>query len=291
MDSPSSQTASRFGGAIGAALLMAVLFALVLGVYGAVYIDAFRPTTTLPAPAIVATSPTTAPSVVAAPSVAPAPQPALKSVAIPPPPTLTQVNPAASRNAPAPVEAIKPPYWVEYGAYRGVLYAAKLVERLGATGIKAEIKRVRGATGRVYFSVRSAATTDRAGAAAGAKTATARLGIVPLIHRGNGAAWAQPIVAKLPASRPAADVAGAYWVQFGAYDLRGYAVALRDRLHRAGMDVTIVERHAPGHARYLVRSGVPLQRDTARSMAAHAESTVGIMPLVGRAPHAFHSAA
>jgi hypothetical protein len=39
VDIPSSQTTSRFGGAVGAALLMAVLFALVLGVYGSVTFD------------------------------------------------------------------------------------------------------------------------------------------------------------------------------------------------------------------------------------------------------------
>jgi len=284
VDSPSSQTTSRFGGAVGPALLMAVLFALVLGVYGAVYIDAFRPATMQPRlPA------TAMPSVTASP-VTPAAQPPSRSVAIPLAPTPAHSNAAADRSTPAPAEAIEPPYWVEYGAYRGVFYAAKLVERLDAAGLKAEIKRVRGAAGRVYFSVRSASTTDRAGAAASAKIAAARTGIVPLVHRGDGAALARPIMAKLAAHTPAARADGSYWVQFGAYDLRGYAVALRDRLQRAGVNAALVERHIRGHARYLVRSAAPLQRANARSMAARAGSALGITPLVGQAWRASHSA-
>lgn len=256
MDNP-SETTSRSGGIVGAALLMAVLFALVLGVYGAVSIDTFRPARMQP----------TVPSMA---TVSPPPAPA---VAIPP----DQVNPTAGRT----FEAAKPAYWVEYGAYRGSFYAEKLVERLGTVGLKAEIKRVRGAGGALYYSVRSSGTGDGSNADASLKRAT-RLGITPLLHRGNNPAVAQPVVAKIAPA--AVSQAANYWVQFGAYDARHYATALRDQLHGSGIDATIIERHKPGYARYLVRTPSSLGRDEARSLAARGQSILDIQPLVGQAP-------
>ncbi|HEV2263157.1 MAG TPA: SPOR domain-containing protein [Stellaceae bacterium] len=260
MDNP-SETTPRSGGIIGAALLMAVLFALVLGVYGAVSIDTFRPARMQP----------TAPPAPSTATVSPSPAPA---VAIPP----GQVNPAAGRT----FEAAKPAYWVEYGAYRGSFYAHKLVERLGAIGLKAEIVRVRGAGGALYYSVHSNATGDRSNADANAKLA-AQLGIAPLLHRGDNPAVARPVVAKI-AAPAATSPAAHYWVQFGAYNTPRYATALRDQLHRSGIDVTILERHQPGYARYLVRTRSSLGRDQAHGLAARGQSILGIQPLVGQAP-------
>jgi len=258
-----SETAPRSGGILGAVLLMAVLFALVLGVYGAVSIDTFGPAriqhTASPTP-----SPTPAP---AAATVSP---PLASTIAIPP----DQVNPTADRT----LEAAKPAYWVEYGAYRGSFYAQKLIERLGVIGLKAEIKRVRGAGSELYYSVRSAAA-DRNTADANAKLA-AQLGIAPLLHHGGSPDVGQPVVAKIG---PAASGAR-YWVQFGAYNAAHYAIALRDQLHRSGIDVTIVERHQPGYARYLVRTPPSLGVDEAHSLAGRGQSILGILPLVGQAP-------
>ena len=260
-----SETTSRSGGIVGAVLLMAVLFALVLGVYGAVSIDTFRParmqqttspaSSTAPAPPIAAVSPAPAPT-----------------VAIPP----DQVNPAAGRT----FEAAKPAYWLEYGAYRGSFYAQKLVERLGRVGLKAEIRRVPGAGGALFYSVRSSAPVDRSNANAAAKLA-AQLGIAPLLHRGDRSAVAQPVVAKVEA---AAAPAAHYWVQFGAYNTPHYAMALRDQLRRSGIDATILERHQPGFARYMVRTPASLGRGEAHSLAARSQSVFGIQPLVGQAP-------
>lgn len=263
MDNP-SETTPRSGGIVGAVLLMAVLFALVLGVYGAVSIDTFGP-----ARMQRITSP--APSPTPAPSAATASPPPASTIAIPP----DQVNPTAGRT----FEAAKPNYWVEYGAYRGSFYAQKLVERLGTVGIKAEIKQVRGAGNKLYYSVRSTAVGDRTTADANTKSA-AQLGIAPLLHRGGSPGEAQPVVAKI---EPAASAAH-YWVQFGAYNTPHYAIALRDRLHRSGIDATIVERHQPGYARYLVRTRPSLGRDEARSLAARGQSALGIQPLVGQTP-------
>ena len=256
MDNP-SETTPRSGGIVGAALLMAVLFALVLGVYGAVSFDTFRPARMQPT---VSPAPPTA--TVTAP---PAP-----AVAIPP----DQINPAAGRT----FEAAKPAYWVEYGAYHGSFYAQKLVERLGTIGLKAEIKRVPGAGGEIYYSVRSNATIDRINANANVKLA-AQLGIAPLLHRGNNPAAAQPVVAKIEPAAPAAH----YWVQFGAYNTPHYAIALRDQLHRSGIETTIIERHQPGYARYLVRTPSSFGRDEAQSVAARGQSILGTQPLVGQA--------
>ena len=262
VDNP-SETAPRSGGIVGAILLMAVLFVLVLGVYGAVSIDAFGPArmqhTTAPAPSTAST-----------PSVAAEPPSSPPTVAIP-----EQVNPTAGRT----FEAAKPAYWVEYGAYRGSFYAEKLVERLGTVGIKAEIKQVHGAGGELYYSVRSAAAGDRSTADAATKLAV-QLGIVPLLHRGGNPGAAQPAVAKI---EPAASAAH-YWVQFGAYNTPHYAIALRDRLHQSGIDATIVERHQPGYARYLVRTPSSLSRDEAQSLSARGQSALGVQPLVGQAP-------
>lgn len=284
MDNP-SETTSRFGGPLGAALLMAVLFALVLGIYGAVYIDAFKPARLQPA-STTAPVPTPPPPAIAmapqSPS-APSPQIPPNSAANLPPRVLAQINPMAGRSTPAPVEAAKPPYWVEYGAYRGTFYAEKLVERLGASGIQTEINRVRGPGGRWYFSVRSFATTDRTNAQISAHQA-ARLGIAPLIHRGEARADVQPIVAKAVSPAPR-QVAGQYWVQFGAYNVHAYAVALRDRLRRGGLEVTILKRDRPGYARYLVRTAIPLGNGEAKDLATHSQSMLsGVSPLVGCAP-------
>lgn len=305
MDSPSSQSTSRFGGPVGAALLVAVLFAIALGVYGAVYMDAFRPTSmqstpqvasapvpATPAPAVptavppeVSVMPRAPVAVVNPPTVlaAPVPQAGPRIVTIPPA-DLTQINPAASRSTPAPIEAAKPPYWVEYGAYDGPRYARQLVGRLAAAGISAEIKQVHGLGGRRYYSVRSTATADRANAEGNIRLAAARIGIAPLLHRGGGAALAQPIAMKPLPDQPSASRTK-YWVQFGAYNGTGYAIALRDRLSRAGVNVFIVKRTLPGQAHYLVRSPSSLGRDEARSLAARGQSLLGIKPLVGQAPN------
>lgn len=264
MDNP-SEIAPRTGGIVGAALLMAVLFALVLGVYGAVSIDTFRP-------ARMQRTTSAAPPTSPAPSTATvSPPPA--AVAIPP----DQINPAAGRA----FEEAKAAYWIEYGAYRGSFYAQKLVGRLSTIGLKAEIKRARGVGGALYYSVRSNATVDRTTADANAKLA-AQLDITPLLHRGNNPAAVQPVVAKIESAPSAAH----YWVQFGAYNARHYAVALRDQLHRRGIDATILERHQPGYARYLVRTSPSLGYDEARALAARGQSIFDLQPLVGQAPGA-----
>jgi cell division protein FtsN len=273
VDNSSFQTTSRFGGPVGAVLLVAVLFVLVLGVYGAVYLNALRPTpmqsTTAPVPGI---------------ATAPMPHTVPPSVAIPVKPNLAQVNPAASPNVPVPIEAAKPRYWVEYGAYDRPFYAIKLVTRLAAIGIKAEIKRLPGAGSRLYYSVRSATLTDRTGADHDLALATGRIGIAPLIHRGGAAELAKRSVG-VQSSGTAIRRDNGYWVQFGAYDRADYALALRDRLNDAGMNVTIVERHVPGQARYRVRSATSLHRNEAQMLANRGESLLGIVPLVGHARH------
>jgi cell division protein FtsN len=276
VDSSSSQTTSRFGGAIGAVLLVAVLFVLVLGVYGAVYMNALRPTPMQSTAAATGSAPSIA--------AAPAPHTVPPSVAIPARPKLVRINPAASRNMPVPIEAAKPLYWVEYGAYDGPFYATQLVALLATIGIKAEIKRVPGAGGRRYYSVRSAALTDRTGADHNLELAAGRIGIAPLIHRGGAADLAKRAVAA-QSSGPAMARDGGYWVQFAAYDRADYALALRNRLSHAGVNVTIVERHVPGQARYRVRSAASLRRNEAHKLAERGESLLGIVPLVGRALH------
>lgn len=261
----SSETTPRSGGIVGAALLMAVLFALVLGVYGAVSIDTFRPARFQP------TMPPAAPAVQPMATVSPPPAAA---VAIPP----NQANPAIDHV----FAAAKPAYRVEYGAYRGSFYAQKLIERLGTLGIKSEIQRVRGAGGALYYSVRSSTNVDRTTADADTKLA-AQFGIAPLVHRVNNAATAPPVVATV---EPVTSAVAHYWVQFGAYNARHYAMALRDQLHRNGINTTILERHQPGYARYLVRTPPSLGRDEADSLAARGQSALGIQPLVGQAPGA-----
>jgi len=172
---------------------MAVLFALVLGVYGAVSINTFRPARMQPM----------APPAPSAVTVSPPPAPA-PAVAIP----LEQINPTAGHT----FEAAKPAYWIEYGAYRGSFYAQKLLDRLGTIGLKAKIKRVRGAGGALYYSVRSSGTADRSNADANANAKlAAQLGIAPLLHRGDNRVVAQPVVAKIA---PAATSPAAHYIGF-----------------------------------------------------------------------------
>ncbi|HEV2161019.1 MAG TPA: SPOR domain-containing protein [Stellaceae bacterium] len=91
---------------------------------------------------------------------------------------------------------------------------------------------------------------------------------MPLLHSGGNPGAAQPGVAKIEPTASGAH----YWVQFGAYNTPHYAIALRDRLHRSGIDATIVERHQPGYARYLVRTPSSLGRETKRRASRCAAS-------------------
>jgi SPOR domain len=255
---------SRFGGFLGSVLLLAVLIVLVLGVYGAVYLDEFRPAIQI---AAIPSPP---------PPAKPAPPPRQAAVPVPPS-AVAQVNPAASRSSP-PGLAAKPGYWVEYGAYLGPHYAKLLVERLAALKIEAKITFAPGAGGLVYYRVRSFEAGTRDSAEADSHKAAMAIGIAPLVHRSGSAATTEAALA----SRDAPNSDLRYWVQFAAYNLKGYAERMVDKLHQSSLDATLIERrHPDGRPLYLVRS-LPLKtREEALGIAARGQNLVGSPVLIG----------
>ncbi len=57
-------------------------------------------------------------------------------------------------------------------------------------------------------------------------------------------------------------------MQFGAYETRGPAETLRERLAAAGFDAYIVEGDGPGRTRFRVRVGAFATREAAQEFAA-----------------------
>ena len=262
---------SRFGGILGGVLLLSVLFVLVLGVYGAVYLDEFRPPSNQVA-AIPAPPPPPVPP--AQPIQPPAPSQATVPL---PPPGFGDVNPAAGTGL---GYAAKPGYWVEFGAYLGPLHAERLVQKLDGIGIKSVITKAQGAGGVTYYRVRSAANGAREPAAADSRRAADAIGIEPLLHSGGSAT--APVVF-VPRAAPNPEMR--YWVQFGAYDLEGYAKLLVAKLRESGFDATLIERRrADGRPLYLVRAVSLRSRVEAEKIAADGQGFLGTPTLVGQTP-------
>ena len=67
---------------------------------------------------------------------------------------------------------------------------------------------------------------------------------------------------------PPAAKDGRFTVQFGAYETRGPAETLRERLAAAGFDAYIVEGDGPGRTRFRVRVGAFATREAAQEFAA-----------------------
>ena len=78
---------------------------------------------------------------------------------------------------------------------------------------------------------------------------------------------APPPAASVETPPPAAKD-GRFTVQFGAYETRGPAETLRERLAAAGFDAYIVEGDGPGRTRFRVRVGAFATREAAQEFAA-----------------------
>ncbi len=272
----------------GAALLLACLLALVLGVFGAVYFAQNQPgTPNIVSNQLAPTAPTAGPvspaPVTAPPSVAQAPQnnqttqsarppesalpQSAQAPAAPvPPPAQAQTAPSAApaaaiaqglaqiapSAAPANVAAAAPRYWVEFGAYDGAFYADRLKRSLDKLGIAATVTEAPGKHGKRYLRVRGADQGDRNAALAQLSKAQRALHIAPLLHRVAAAAPAAARVANRPPS-------GAHWVQFGAFRARGSAASMVAKLRKNNVQASVLETKISGKkALYLVRAaGLP----------------------------------
>lgn len=307
----------RRHGAVGAALLLGVLFIVVLGVFGAIYFDDFpgisygpgphaettaptaplAQTTPIPPPAIESPqAPAANPNFAAAP-VPPAMPPAPPMHApLPPSPspqvevtpaiaapqaaqTLAPINPAAGRETP-PGLAARPGYWVEYGAFRGVPAAERMKKLLSDQQITAQVTRTTGDDG-VYYRVRSAGNADRDRAAAALAKAQTALNIDPLLHR-EGEAKAEAVYTPPPSPQEAAAPVK-YWVQFGAYNIESYAKKLVVTLQHDGIAAELVTR--PGAARrpfYFVRSPLLNDRNAAQRLAERGQTLLVSDTLLGQ---------
>jgi cell division septation protein DedD len=250
------------GRAVNVALLASILVVLVLGIFGAIHFDQYHggqaanPQTALP----------------------PGPAQNFAAAKIPP---LGQVNPAAGRATPAPLQAAMPGYWVEYAAYLGPDYAHQLVKRLDGMGIKAYVVMAPGAGGKQYYRVRSETGGDRAAAENAALLVSNALDIFPIVHRdGQNQAGVAAFSAPIP---PAAGSALTYWVQFGAYDIESYAKSYAGKLQNSGIDVAIISRQRPsGRVIYFVRSQPLKTPEDAQALAQHSQQLIGADTLVGQ---------
>ena len=263
--------------AVSVSLMLSILFALVLGVFGAIYFDQIRgdQAANLPATAPDQSAQnafsTTAPA-------QPGPDRNTAAANIPP---LGQINPAAGRANPAPLQAAQSGYWVEYAAYLGPDYANQLVQRLDTMGLKAYVVTAPGVGGKQYYRVRSETGGDRAAAETASLKVSDALDIFPIVHRdGKTQLGAAAFTVPVP-SPPGSTLT--YWVQFGAYDLENYAKLYASKLHDSGIDATVIARQRPsGRVIYLVRSRPLSTADEAQALARHSQQLVGAETLVGQ---------
>lgn len=203
----------RSRGALRAALLLAMLFALVLGVFGAVYLDhlnkpspppaatplaqppaatgettASTPpaTTPTPAPPVSESSANPAPTVVPPVATPPAQEQATPPAATPTPVPATPAPPqeAASPAAtptPAPaVTAVRPHFervfWVQFGAYRIKANADHDATTLHKNGIEAAVFPVKTPFGIAFYRLRASGFKSRKAALAAVNRAQHLLG-------------------------------------------------------------------------------------------------------------------
>ncbi len=298
---------------IGGLLLLLSLGAMVLGVFGAIYLDQPQdhPSTTLssqgsstnPESDNFAPSATTAPLPVnpkisaesphqedgvpaevarnlatLAPSAGPTAPPSDRAA-----PSAGPGPEGAPGSAPAPVPAssnaaVTAPgvrvVFATYGSARKV-YAERLKQKLAALGLDTTIDRLRGHGGRHYYSVRSP-TGHMEGARAAVATAQQELHLSPLIHRD-----------RTGGSTEAAGTPYGYSVQFGVLADPYGARILRDRLVGQSIEATIAKRRrADGTQIYVVKSWRLPTRQDAEALAQQAMTTVKIDALVLRAPRA-----
>jgi hypothetical protein len=173
-------------------------------------------------------------------------------------------------------------YWIEFGAYRGTTYAAKLQQRLKALGVETAVTRAPGRAHHTYLRVRSAGGLDRLAALATRDKAAAALAIKPLLHEAAATRSGHGEAPKLSAK------ASHYWVQFAASRSPAAARQTVRRLAQNHVAATVISRHVPGEAKplYLIRATNLPNRAAAESVAKRGATALHRDDfLLGRALH------
>jgi cell division protein FtsN len=127
----------------------------------------------------------------------------------------------------------------------------------------------------------------------------APVAVVPLPQRDDPAAAtapSQPVasleapLATLSEPAPATPAEGAsaaprFWVEYAVYARRHYADNLQRDLAMQGLDAVVVRTHTPdGRPLLRVRSGHPVDRETAETATATARQSIKIVALIHRLP-------
>lgn len=239
---------SSIGGIPGALLLLMTLFALFLGVFGALYLDRSRSRPE----SFAARAPAPVERPFPAPASRPAPAPRLEAaLPLPDPPPTVSVGavPAGTTEAlPTPAPAADPvPSPIPSAAKPPVEAPATPPTRLAA-----------------------APPSSAPGAAPPPNTAPHRAAAVP-----------PPVPSAKPV--PPAEPAG-YWVEYGAFLGKHYADRLVSRLGKLGLDAVITRTPGRGGKEYYrVRSAGGLDNDAAQAAVRKAHAAVHIAPLLHRA--------
>lgn len=254
------------------------LLVLVLGVFGAVYLQRSEPGIT----AEVARNQPTAPPKAAPPTYGPAaakpegrqPQSFTPAPAPEPPaaesaqaPTTPAVPPPQTAQAPPPASGTLPPQ-----AAQSQAAAAPPLVQPAPSGVPPAPPQTAQATQTA--PTRAAPTVPQAAGPPNQASAP------------SSSEYEAERLARISPSAAPANVAAAaprYWVEFGAYDRPYYAERLRQRLDGLGIPASVAE--APGrHGRTFirVRSEVVLDRAAAEAALGRAKTALQIAPLLHR---------
>ncbi len=232
----------------------------------------------------VATVDTKAPATFEAPD-AKAPDKAPAASSTPPAPAATEIKTAADAAKPAPVDAAPAPtspggrFSVNLGVYADQGHADALVAKLKKAGFAAYSEATE-YQGKSAQRVRVGPYADRAAAE------SARLKIKqdePKLPSSVSESAQQP-AADAPATAIAANKAGGWAVQFGAFKSEAEAAKLRDRVHGVGV-AAFAERTGNGdQALWRVRAGPYADRTGAETARATLKAKMQVEGMIVTQP-------
>ncbi|HEX7339946.1 MAG TPA: SPOR domain-containing protein [Rhodanobacteraceae bacterium] len=211
---------------------------------------------TAKAPSVTAAAPVVVSKSDATPTSTTVPAPTAKPVAAAPAPaTPPATTPEPTAN---PGRAAGAQYSIHLGAYAQKANAERLVTRVGKLGYQAHVSAVR-------IGGKPAASVDVGPFASRASAETARLKLHAALP--HAPARLVPVTHDQPSSAPASALpakrAGGWAVQVVAYSQKSEAVALRDRLRKAGFASYVDDVRSGGATLWRVRVGPLAQREAA----------------------------